>query len=248
MGEDIRAILEGWPYEEGRTIRRILGKDGRTRYQVRTPLGIEQYEVDGRPDGLRPEGHESWLDYYQAESTRRDDGFSLGAKDCERLRQEGLLYYHRYLLFFQIGEHALCARDTARNLCLFDFVQRYAERDEDREELEQYRPYVVRMNTTSRAIGKLEAGSRTGALEIVRAGIRNIQAIPDVANQIFRFERDRSIKVLQDLARQIRNLRPRSRRQELEEELREAIARENYERAAVLRDEIRRLARSREKP
>jgi len=42
------------------------GVDGRPIMQVRTPLGIEQYELDGRPDGRHPHDMESVLDFQHA--------------------------------------------------------------------------------------------------------------------------------------------------------------------------------------
>ena len=51
---DLRQILKAWPYDPEHDARIVRGDDGRELLQVRTPLGIEQYEMDGRPDGLRP--------------------------------------------------------------------------------------------------------------------------------------------------------------------------------------------------
>ena len=62
---DLRKILKSWPYDPEQDARIIRGDDGRDLLQVRTPLGIEQYEMDGRPDGARPHGMESALEYYQ---------------------------------------------------------------------------------------------------------------------------------------------------------------------------------------
>ena len=43
-------------------------------------------------------------------------------------------------------------RDTAtRNLRLFDFVHQHAHRKEDRHHLEQWRPYILRINAVARA-------------------------------------------------------------------------------------------------
>ena len=61
-------MLRGWKYDEENNVRRFRTKAGREILQVRLPLGIEQYELNGRPDGLKPEGHESWLDMYREQS------------------------------------------------------------------------------------------------------------------------------------------------------------------------------------
>ena len=51
---DLRQILKNWPYDPEDDARIIRGDDSRELMQVRTLLGIEQYEMDGRPDGERP--------------------------------------------------------------------------------------------------------------------------------------------------------------------------------------------------
>ncbi len=61
---DLRETLKSWPYDPENDARVTTGKDGRCILQVRTPLGIEQMEMDGRPDGLRPHGVESNLKFH----------------------------------------------------------------------------------------------------------------------------------------------------------------------------------------
>ncbi len=61
---DLRKLLKGWTYDPENDARLLRGDDGREILQVRTILGIEQYEMDGRPDGSRPHGMESAFDLY----------------------------------------------------------------------------------------------------------------------------------------------------------------------------------------
>jgi len=133
---DLRKILKSWPYDPENDARIIRGDDGRDLLQVRTPLGIEQYEMDGRPDGVRPHGMESVLEYYQqrlnqAKFSGRESDFDLGPRECSELFQEGTLYYFRYVRLFQLKDWARTVRDTARNLRAFDFLHRHARREED---------------------------------------------------------------------------------------------------------------------
>ena len=63
---DLTTLLRSWPYEPGRICaRRIAGDDDRPKLQVRLDLGVLQMEMQGRPDGLRPEGFESLLAFQQ---------------------------------------------------------------------------------------------------------------------------------------------------------------------------------------
>jgi len=241
--DDLSPILQRWEYDESRTVRRVRAANGREVLQVRLPLGIEQYEINGRPDGLRPEGYESWLRCYQQKAQVFGPEFVLNQKDCERLQGEGVLYYYRYLLFFQIGEYSLCARDTARNLRLLDFVSKHSARRECAEGLEQYRPYILRMNVMARTLrGVKEKGDIRGAIRKLEQGIESIRRLPSIEeNAIFDFERERSIKSIQDLIRQFRTQLPTSRRDLLKKQMEEAISREDYEKAATLRDQLRKL-------
>jgi hypothetical protein len=139
---DLRKILKSWPYDSENDARTVRGDDERELLQVRTPLGIEQYEMDGRPDGTRPHGMESALEYHQqrlnqAKFSGRESDFGLDPQECSELFQEGTLYYFRYVRLFQLKDWARTARDTARNLRAFDFVHRYARREEDQQFLEK---------------------------------------------------------------------------------------------------------------
>ena len=114
-------------------VRVVAGDDGREKIQLRVDLGILQMEMDGRPDGARPMGQQSWLDFYigkqhEQEAANPDTvSFQLSDEDCMHLWREGVQYYHRYLSFWHLGRYDLCARDTARNLRLFEFVRTYAK-------------------------------------------------------------------------------------------------------------------------
>ena len=139
---DLRRILKGWPYDPDNDMRVVRGSDGRELLQVRTPLGIEQYEMDGRPDGARPHGLESAMDFYfqrlqEATAAGTEAEFDLSPNDCGELFNEGTLYYFRYVRLLQLKDWPRTVRDTARNLRVFDFVHRHARREEDRLFLEK---------------------------------------------------------------------------------------------------------------
>ena len=66
--------------------RIIHGENGREVLQVRTPLGIEQYETEGRPDGARPHGMESSLEHHlrrleEAKITGKETDFRLSESE-----------------------------------------------------------------------------------------------------------------------------------------------------------------------
>jgi len=66
VSKDIKPILADWPHEPGKiSVRKIRGRDGRVKIQLRLDLGLLQMEAEGRPDGERPYGHESLLEHYE---------------------------------------------------------------------------------------------------------------------------------------------------------------------------------------
>ena len=65
MSQDISFLVQGWDYDPNEvTVRKITGLDGREKIQMRLDLGILQMETEGRPDGRRPFGRESLLEYH----------------------------------------------------------------------------------------------------------------------------------------------------------------------------------------
>ena len=249
---DLREMLAGWPYDPENAVRLTRGADGRPIMQVRTPLGIEQYELDGRPDGRHPHNMESVLDFQRARLVMAQApksvsalaegskaSFRLSVEECAELFEESVPYYYRYVHLFEIQDWARTARDTARNLELFEFVRRYARRKEDRQHLEQWRPYVLRMNAVARAMLELETRAHNRALAILRKTIAQIEALPELDNRTFELERERSLEALRETVANIEKNRPLSEREQLERELRKAVETEKFERAAELRDRIR---------
>src|SRR3954466_4059196 len=104
LSKDIASILKGWDYEAGTiNVRKVAGVDGSPKLQMRLDLGLLQMELSGRPDGLRPHEHESLLQYFEAQLKDHekrygtDLGFHLTADQCQSLRDEAVMYYHRYL-------------------------------------------------------------------------------------------------------------------------------------------------------
>ena len=157
-GKDVRAVLDEWEFEPGTiNVRKIQGDDGEPKIQMRPDLGLLQMELNGRPDGRRPFGCDSLLDYYETQlsdfkvKNGSDLGFILNDKDCQSLREEAVMYYHRYLSLFVLEEFGGVIRDTSRNLRVLDMCSQFAENEQDRLILEQYRPYITMMNTRAKA-------------------------------------------------------------------------------------------------
>jgi hypothetical protein len=181
---DLRSLLENWPYDAENNVRNAHGEDGREIILVRQPMGLEQFEIDGRPDGQRPYGMDSTLGFQlsrlaAAKSSNAENVFKLIAKDCAELFAEGILYYHRFVNLFRLNDWVRAERDTARTLRLIELIKRHAEHEEDRAQLDQWRPDIVRMNAMARAMILLEKNEYDEARKIACESVVGIDPMDE---------------------------------------------------------------------
>ena len=244
---DLNTILRDWPHENRAIkVRKILGLDGRQKLQLRIDLGVLQMELTGRPDGVRPHGCESLLTYHQMRAAKADaegETYQLNPEACAELQQEGIQYYHRYLSLFQINDFHGVVRDTQRNLDLFDFVDAHTDRDELSWTLQQFRPYVLMMNTRAKASIFLAQGKFPEAIAEIERGRVAIQKFFERSNFPELVSKSSEIAFLTEWLEEVAAKRPRSKLEIMEREMETAVAKELYERAAELRDAIRQLKR-----
>lgn len=252
MNFDISHLLAQWDYQPGQVVvRRFVGKDGSEKLQLRVDLGILQMNASGRPDGKRPFGHASLFDYHVAKLNQHltknqgsDESFSLGPEDCARLQLEALQYHHRYICLLQLEDYAGAARDTARNLKVFDFVERHAESDELAWSLQQFRPQVLLIHTRASATQHLQAKNFGPAMKEIEAGLEKLRAFYQKYPRQDSPEHSGEIQSLQQWLEEINAKRPLTKREKLELDLDEAVKREDYEKAAQVRDALRNLRSS----
>src|SRR6516162_6811035 len=228
MSLDLNTILKDWPHEPGAIkVRKILGLDGREKLQLRIDLGVLQMEMAGRPDGLRPNGCESLLSYHQQRAARaeeRGDDYDLTPEQVSELQQEGIQYYHRYLSLFQINEFAGVVRDTQRNLDLFNFVTEHTDREELSWTMQQFRPYVLMMNTRAKASILLGQGKFAEAMLQIQYGRDAIadffqrSATPELASK------SSEIAFLDEWLEEVKAKRPLSKLEIMQREMETAIA------------------------
>lgn len=252
MPQDLDHILRDWEYDPQANVRRIWGEDGAQKLQVRVDQGafqgIMQMNLDGRPDGKRPYGFEFALDYYREAREKhlrshggQSAGFTLDRAACQELFDESSRVYGRYVFLLQLKDYNRVIRDTERNMSLFRFVNAHAESEEDRTNLEKWWPYILRINATARALKVFQDKQYATALEITAAARVQIEQLPEVQAEEFFVERERSLQALDELAEDLKRNRPLSQEELLKQELQEAVAREEFERAAALRDQLRHL-------
>jgi hypothetical protein len=245
MSLDLNTILRDWPHEPGAIkVRKIIGLDGHEKLQLRIDLGVLQMEMTGRPDGVRPHGCESLLAYHQlraAHAVGRGETYELTPEQCAELQQEGIQYYHRYLSLFQINDFAGVVRDTQRNLDLFTFVAEYTNREELSWTLQQFRPYVLMMNTRAKASIFLAQGKFGEAMIEIERGRDAILEFFQKSNFPELASKSSEIAFLDEWLDEVKAKRPLSKLEIMQREMETAVAKELYEKAAELRDAIKQL-------
>ncbi len=245
MSKDIRPIIEGWPHEPGQvTVRKVACDDGQVRIQLRVDLGVLQMDLEGRPDGQRPHGFESLLEYHESQLQQHRlqhggaEGFSLDEHQAELLRAEGTQYYYRYLSEFVLEEYEAVIRDTRRNLRLLDFLGKHAREETDRYFMEQYRPYIIMMSTRAQALLELRHNRPHGAVKIVREALERLRQYFSQFGQEGMYAQSPEVAALEGLLREMEGKVPVDPIDQLKRRLAQALKDERYEEAARLRDAI----------
>jgi hypothetical protein len=246
--QDLTRLLREWPHETGRiNARRIVGADGSEKIQVRIDLGVLQMEMEGRPDGERPQGFDSLLDYqihrrdrYQREA-QAQAGFIVSPDECRALREEAVQYYHRYVALFALGSYVHVVRDTSRNLQVLDLCRDHGATESDRMLLEQFRPHLIMMRARAEAELALVGKQPKQALAAIDRGLEEIRGCYAGEGADEAYDVSNEVQLLRGMRDALVPKLPASQRVELEERLRAAVDAENFELAAILRDELRLL-------
>lgn len=250
MSFDISALLDQWDYQPGQVVvRKFVGKDGQEKIQLRVDLGLLQMNAKGRPDGKRPFGRESLYEYYldQLDKFKRehpsdDKEFRLTPEDCARLQQEFIQYHHRYICLFQLEEFDAAIEDTERNLKVFNFVEKYAGSEDLAWSLQQFRPQCLMMRIRAKGAAALKSNRYDHVIRLVESGLEEIRTFYREHGRLDLAEQNGEIQSLELWLQEIQSKRPMTARERLESELNEAVKNEDYEKAAQVRDELRKMS------
>ena len=252
MRRDMDEAIQGWPYEPepGEIIaREVRARDGRTVLQIRVELGVLQLEVDGRPDGARPHGFATYLDYLRYRAAGR--GQSPGGKAppwrwrrsiATEADREFVQFYHRRVAWLSLRRYdqaILRRRPHARP----DGLRRRHGDDEDYiASHERFRGLVLFHRT--QAAAALSPWSGAGPRRRSTPSARGSSGSPPTRIAVGCAEREPTRSPNPSLIEQLQILEQEIRKnfaveKTLREQLDEAVAREDYEQAARLRDQIR---------
>ncbi len=234
---DLDDLLSSWEHKPGElSARMITAGDGRSVIQVRVDLGILQLETEGRPDGWRPSGAESYYDHLLAQAIQQGDAFRLDEEQQAEVDREFVQYYQRRICWLALQTWQRAVEDADHNLALLDFIGRTAADAEWLLAHEKYRPFILFHRTEAAALSALSAGGAEAAINEVNQGLARMNEV---------LERHETEELFEDMVARLEGLREALREEHglgptLEEQLKDAVAREQYELAAQLRDQINR--------
>jgi len=170
-----------------------------------------------------------------------DENFRLSSDDCRLLREEAVQYYHRYMAMLALEDYEAVIRDTTRNLRVIDFCRARAENESDRNELEPYRPYMMMIRARAMASQAMRDHEPKAAIVAIDEGLEALRRHFESRGEPEMFEDSNEAALLRSMKVSLMPKLPVSQKAELKQRLQAAIVQENYELAAILRDELRSL-------
>jgi hypothetical protein len=254
---DLSIVIGDWPYEdrdESRNVRKVMGVDGTMKIQLRIRSGVIQWEIDGRPDGTKPHGFPSVLDYciyVLAHPTSSGDGSEgsspeLGAELVSELAEELFDYYRRSRALFYLADYRRALSDALHNLKILKLIRECCVDEAIIFNYDRYRPSLVVDRARAEMLLHLHGGDTRKALDALNSGIRDVEAFCIEYELEDQWGDNPERQILVDLRRSLREkhnvpLNDEELLQSLKVEQEIAIRRENYEMAARLRDKINSL-------
>jgi hypothetical protein len=238
---DIDAALEGWEFQPGAVqARLVVAADQRQVIQWRVDLGILQMEVSGRPDGKKPHGFSTYFDYLRHEAglaRRHDKPFVMDDEQCQEADREFLQFYHRRVSWLALRNYSKAIEDADHTLAFMDFVKNHSPSEEYTQAHEQYRGFVTFQRTQGAAALALEQSNAEKAVEEVQHGLASLRDFFTAFGAEEQMQDDAMVQHLRKLEQSLREQHGIG--ETLQEQLDRAVANENYEEAARLRDLMR---------
>lgn len=237
-------VLQSWAFDPvGVNARIVKGKDGRDVIQMRIDMGILQLETRGRPDGIRPQGAETYYDFLTSQLMIDGDEYQLTEDDCAEADREFVQFYHRRICWLQLNEFERAVEDADHTLGLMDFCRRHSPDENWTMSHEQYRRFVLFHRTQAAALAQLNSGDGPeAAIHEINEGLNSISAFFEQYQAEEDVGSDELVARLTEMREDLRNRYEVGRT--LQEQLADAVASEQYELAARLRDELARRSPS----
>ena len=234
--QSIDRILADWAYDPGTVnVRVVRADDDREVIQMRIDMGLLQLETTGRPDGDRPFGYETYCDYLVS-CAFRDNGFELSEEQCLEVDREFVQFYHRRMCWLTLRKYSRAVADADHTLVLLDFCADHSSDEEWTMSHEQYRPFVLFHRIQATALEQLDRQSAEAAVHTLNVGLDQLRELFAQHDAEEMFDESELAVRLSEMRESLRHQYQVGRT--LQEQLEDAVAREQYELAAQLRDEL----------
>jgi hypothetical protein len=207
-----------------------------TRTDGREPFGSSRHE---EMSGEEPEGMDSRES--EGEDISSVPKQQLEPEECRGLREELSQFNQRAVALMAMDDFERVVRDAGRNLRVLDMCRERASAEQDQTVLEQYRPYFIAMKFRAQANMAVRDHEVKAAVLVLDEGLDALKASFAQAGKAGAFEQSPEAQSLRSLRESIVPQLPLSQRSELRRRLAEALEQENYELAAILRDELKQL-------
>jgi hypothetical protein len=235
--QDIDPVLRPWPFKPGVVAARLVrAGDGREVLQMRIEMGVLQMEVRGRPDGEHPGGADTCLEWLRELDRVEGESLVLNDEQCMDIDREFLQFYHRRICWLALRQFARAVADADYTLALMDFAAAHSPNPQWTLSHEQYRPFVLFHRIQGAALLALQQTGAEAAIETIGRGLEQMRDVFAKFGAEEQFDQD---GLVGQLAAMKESLREEYRvGKTLAEQLADAVAAEEYERAARLRDQI----------
>lgn len=237
--DDLTSLFRAWPEVPGSfPVRIIRAEDGRRLLQRRVEMGVLQMETTGRPDGARPQGFDSILHAFRTrwQGTEPDPSIEDLADALAEARQ----FLHRAMAFAAVGEIDAAGRDAAHAGAVLA-VGAALRGAADARVATMLAAQAILLRVRAEVAAVLPSVGSNGAIAAIDQGLGELTALLGADDLGGNGIAAGAPGILRALRASLVLKLPSSQREELRRRMTDAIRAENFELAAILRDELRLL-------
>lgn len=243
---DLDRILAGWDFSAEKPVARMVSTERGPKVQLRVDMGVLQMEPDGRPDGEKPHGYESMLAMLDDLEKKGTLGNRFEGNTGMEVQREISQYYSRMNAWMALDRTDRVFRDCEHVLDLLDWVSDLEEDDDTAWRVNQIYPYVRTAHAQAAMRLAVDGGRFSRARRVLEQAIEDIrtyyrESYGDEGEDAWKEKEPPEVEALLESLESLEGERPQTAEENLKKELDEALANQNYEVAAKLRDRLRAL-------
>ena len=182
-----------------------------------------------------PKGFDSLL-HQLLDAEQQDPDFELDEETCIEIDREFVQFYQRRVAWLRLQYFDRAVEDAEHTLALMDFCRDHSPDEQWTLRHEQHRAFVLFHKTQAAALAAIEAENAADAIHHVDEGLELIRESFVDMGWDDQYESDELVQRLLQLKESLSD--EYSVGKTLRERLAEAVATEQYELAARLRDEL----------